>query len=339
MTRISDVDPSSSNADKLQAGDVIIKLGKLAYPRRSQIPDFVQENKGKKLEVVVWRDGKETTVACKVNRKGRLGITLGNAVDSLVTAEPITSFARHDENDPTIIEDVDTPISNYALFGGTEIVAVNGNSVSTWAEFRKALRQVTASELGSGADARVDLTIVHPTKNNPNEELALVLSADDVAQLHDLSWTTLLSAYDFEAEFTTLSAGGSPVRAVTMGFKETYKVNMNVYLTLDRLIRGSVGVKQLRGPVGIIHIGVKIADRGIMYLVFFLAMISANLAVINFLPLPIVDGGLFLFLIYEKLKGRPPSLWFQNATTIFGLALIGTLFLVVTWNDISRLLS
>ncbi|MCI0584192.1 MAG: site-2 protease family protein, partial [Chloroflexi bacterium] len=65
--------------------------------------------------------------------------------------------------------------------------------------------------------------------------------------------------------------------------------------------------------------------------------ISANLAVINFLPIPIVDGGLFLFLVYEKLKGRPPSLAFQNAAAIVGIALIATVFLVVTWNDLVRL--
>lgn len=339
LTRISDVDPSSSNADKLQAGDIIIKLGKLAFPRRSQIPAFVQENKGKELEVVVLRDGQEKEVTCKVNRKGRLGIRLGTALDYLVTAKPITSFVRYDDEDVALVEDVDTPIHANAPMGGTEIVAVNSNAVSTWPEFRKALRQATANALSSEAQTKVDLTIIHPTKDNPKEELVVTLSAIEVSQLHELSWTTQLAAYDFQAEFITLSAGGSPVRAVAMGFKETYKVNINVYLTLDRLIRGSVGVKQLRGPVGIVHIGVKIADRGMMYLIFFLAMISANLAVINFLPLPIVDGGLFIFLIYEKLKGRPPSLAFQNASTIFGLALIGTLFLVVTWNDISRLFS
>jgi len=339
LTRISDVDQTSSNADKLQAGDIIIKLGKLAYPRRSAIPEFVQENKGKELEVVVRRNGEDIEITCKVSRKGRLGITLGNAVDHLVTAKPITSFVRYDKEDASLMEDVDTPINTNAPMGGTAIVAVNSNAVSTWPEFRKALKQATASALSSEAEAKVDLTIVHPTKDNPREELALVLSADEIAELHELTWTTKLENYFFEAEFVTLSAGGSPIRAVAMGFKETYKVNMNVYLTLDRLIRGSVGVKQLRGPVGIVHIGVRIADRGMMYLIFFLAMISANLAVINFLPLPIVDGGLFLFLIYEKLKGRPPSLAFQNASTIFGLALIGTLFLVVTWNDISRLFS
>ncbi|MHC4590012.1 MAG: site-2 protease family protein, partial [Planctomycetota bacterium] len=69
----------------------------------------------------------------------------------------------------------------------------------------------------------------------------------------------------------------------------------------------------------------------------FLGIISVNLAVINFLPIPIVDGGLFLFLIYEKLRGRPPSLAFQNAATIVGVTLIATVLLVVTWNDLVRL--
>jgi regulator of sigma E protease len=122
-----------------------------------------------------------------------------------------------------------------------------------------------------------------------------------------------------------------------MGLQETHKLVLMTYLTIDRLFRGSVGVEQLRGPLGIVHMGSQIADSGITYLVFFLAMISVNLAVINFLPLPIVDGGLFLFLIYEKIKGRPPSVAFQNAATIVGLCLIGTILLVVTWHDVLRL--
>ena len=122
-----------------------------------------------------------------------------------------------------------------------------------------------------------------------------------------------------------------------MGFRQTWKMVVLTYLTIDRLIGGSVSVKELRGPVGIVHIGAQVADRGTMYLVFFLAMISVNLAVLNFLPLPIVDGGLFLFLVYEKIRGRPPSIAFQNAAALVGLALIGTLFVVTFFNDVMRL--
>jgi regulator of sigma E protease len=109
------------------------------------------------------------------------------------------------------------------------------------------------------------------------------------------------------------------------------------YLTLDRIFRGTVGVEQLRGPVGIVHLGSRVVDRGAMYLAFFLAMISVNLAVLNFLPLPIVDGGLFLYLLYERFTGNPPSVRFQNAATTVGLVLLGGLFLFTFYNDVMRL--
>jgi regulator of sigma E protease len=72
-------------------------------------------------------------------------------------------------------------------------------------------------------------------------------------------------------------------------------------------------------------------------MLFFLAFLSANLAVINFLPLPIVDGGLMVFLIIEKIKGSPVSIKTQVVTQIIGIALIGTTFLFVTFNDISKI--
>ena len=145
-------------------------------------------------------------------------------------------------------------------------------------------------------------------------------------------------SYAFQPVYTTLSAGGNPIAAVSMGMQETYKMIVMVYLTIDRLFRGSVGVEQLRGPIGIVHLGIQLLDKGAMYALFLLGVISVNLAVINFLPIPIVDGGLFLFLVYERVKGRPPSIRFQNAATVVGLCLIGALLLITFYNDIARLI-
>ena len=142
----------------------------------------------------------------------------------------------------------------------------------------------------------------------------------------------------FEPVWTTLSAKGNPLTAVEMGFSETKKTIILTYLTMYRLVQGTVGVEQLRGPVGIVHLGSQVADRGMMYLLFFLAMISVNLAVLNFLPLPILDGGHFLYLVYEKIKGKPPSIGFQNAAALLALMLIGSLFIIITYFDLTRLL-
>jgi regulator of sigma E protease len=74
-----------------------------------------------------------------------------------------------------------------------------------------------------------------------------------------------------------------------------------------------------------------------IHLIFFLGVISINLAVVNFLPLPIVDGGLFLMLVYEGVVRKPVPMAVQNALTVVGLVLIGSMFLIVTFHDIKAL--
>ncbi|MCS7033901.1 MAG: site-2 protease family protein, partial [Phycisphaerae bacterium] len=104
------------------------------------------------------------------------------------------------------------------------------------------------------------------------------------------------------------------------------------------IVQRSVSVSQMSGPLGILHSGTLIASRGTDWLLWYLAVISANLAVVNFLPIPIVDGGLFVFLVVEKLLGRPVSPKVMTATQLVGFALIISLFLFVTYNDILRLM-
>jgi regulator of sigma E protease len=64
-----------------------------------------------------------------------------------------------------------------------------------------------------------------------------------------------------------------------------------------------------------------------------------NLAVINFLPIPVLDGGHVVFLLIEKIKGAPPSAALQNAAMFAGLALLGCVMLLVTYNDIARMVT
>jgi len=138
-------------------------------------------------------------------------------------------------------------------------------------------------------------------------------------------------------EMTTVK-GTSAMDAVSIGFHQTYYVILQVYQVIKRmLVTRSVGVENISGPLGIVSIGGKIARMGWVDTFFFMALISANLAVINFLPLPIVDGGLMIFLIIEKIKGSPVSLKVQVATQMIGLALIISCFIMVTYNDALRL--
>src|SRR5439155_13015942 len=97
------------------------------------------------------------------------------------------------------------------------------------------------------------------------------------------------------------------MQAAAWGVVETRDFVLQFYLTIHRMFQGSVSYKNMMGPVGIFNAGRQFAYRGTDWLIWFLAMISANLAVVNFLPIPIVDGGLFTFLIVEKIQGKPLS--------------------------------
>jgi len=139
-------------------------------------------------------------------------------------------------------------------------------------------------------------------------------------------------------EAKTILKGENAGDAIWIGLHKTYYFIFQVYKTMERMIfTRSVGLESMSGPLGIIDMGGKIAQAGLVKFLFFLAIISANLAVINFLPLPIVDGGLMVFLIIEKIKGSPVSLRVQVATQVIGLFLIIGMFLFVTYQDALRL--
>ncbi len=99
---------------------------------------------------------------------------------------------------------------------------------------------------------------------------------------------------------------------------------------------GKAGV-QLSGPIGIAQITGQAARFGFIYLLQFMALISINLAVLNSIPFPAIDGGRFLFLIIEKIKGSPISPKFENTANATGFVLLLLLMAYVTTKDIIKL--
>jgi RIP metalloprotease RseP len=134
----------------------------------------------------------------------------------------------------------------------------------------------------------------------------------------------------------------SPVYALYLGARHTGLVLMEVYHVVEGLGRSVLSrhsnpMQQVSGPVGIVGHAIDKAKQGYGELLFFLAFLSVNLAVLNFIPFPVVDGGLMVFLIIEKVKGTPLSFKTQMWATVVGLATIILIFLLVTIQDITKL--
>lgn len=142
--------------------------------------------------------------------------------------------------------------------------------------------------------------------------------------------------FGFEVLTEVVSANGNPLVALLMGADYVMMNVRHIYAMLTQMAKQNVGVEHVAGPVGIIGIAIEQARLGWSELLFFLAILSINLAVINFLPMPVMDGGLMLFLIIEKIKGKPLSLKTQMISTLVGLAAIIMIALFVTIQDISR---
>ena len=134
-------------------------------------------------------------------------------------------------------------------------------------------------------------------------------------------------------EYTKLGTFDSFTRANI----ETYNISTAVLGALRDLIIGKRSIKELGGPVKIAQYSGKSVSMGIMVVIWFIAMISINLGVLNLLPLPILDGGHFLYYVIEAMKGKPLSEKSQQLGFQFGFAIVLTLMLFTTYNDIMGL--
>lgn len=129
-------------------------------------------------------------------------------------------------------------------------------------------------------------------------------------------------------------------KAIVLGFQYTFDLTVTFVsflgLLIWRLIVGQPAGLDVSGPVGIAVLTGQVAQLGFDYLLRFTAMLSVNLAIINILPIPALDGGRILFIIIERLKGSPVSQKFEQRAHSFGFALLISLMVFVTVRDFAR---
>ncbi len=118
----------------------------------------------------------------------------------------------------------------------------------------------------------------------------------------------------------------------------TFNFCLEILKFLYGLVTGTLSLKMIGGPIFIAQIAGETARQGIVSLFFFTALLSVNLALLNLLPIPALDGGHILFLIIEKLKGKPLSLKQRSIIQQIGMAFLLLLIIIVTYNDIFRLI-
>ncbi|MCC6969937.1 MAG: site-2 protease family protein [Phycisphaerales bacterium] len=324
-----------------KSGDIFVRIGAVEFPSLAQGIAEIKGSARKSVPVTVARakgEGYELVdITAKVDSNGTIGFQPGDTAETgTLLALPPASVVN--------VETGSTPRTTSAAAvitrPGMKLARVAGTPVANLLEAREALRAATKDAAVAGQDATVSIELEEGAFTSGGAHRVTVdwrIDASDVKALHALTWAAKVSPGIFEPEEILLKGEG-PIDAIRIGLGETHRVMLNTYVTFARLFQGTVKIEHLKGPVGIAHLGSKVASRGFIWLLFFLALISVNLAVVNFMPLPIADGGQFLFILAEQIRGKPVPAGFQNATMIAGLLLIAGLFLILTYNDIVGIL-
>jgi len=129
----------------------------------------------------------------------------------------------------------------------------------------------------------------------------------------------------------------NPAQAVWQSLRETGRITTVMATAIGQMFSGERSAKELGGPIRIAQISGSAADAGFSSLIFIAALLSINLGLLNFLPIPLLDGGHLLFYAYEVVFRRPPHPRVLDFGLKIGLVLVLSLMLFATYNDLVRL--
>ncbi len=308
------------------------------------LPDRLRRRAGQTITVSVQREGKPEPVDLPVKLAPTRSFEIPRVEDGPITV-PAMGIAYHVLN---VVESVvpGSPAANAKTAPGKGAVIVGATLIPP--------KEQTAEDQKL-EQTKAGITFDKHARNWPQliYTLQLVLPGTKV----ELEWeeksksqtaTFLPEAakdwfypergFQFEP-MTFVQKGDSFGEAVRLGADETLHATSLVYRFLHKLGSRQISPKALGGPLMIFMIGKQQAERGTSQLLIFLTLLSANLAVLNFLPIPLLDGGHMVFLTWEAIRGKPADERIQLALTYLGLAFILTLMIWVIGLDIFRLIS
>jgi regulator of sigma E protease len=217
-----------------------------------------------------------------------------------------------------------SPAQAAGLRKGDLVVAVDGIAVANWEEM--------ADKISHSSGRPIHLRI-----QRPEGELELTATPE---------LTTLKNLLGEEIRRYVIGVGtAGETYARDLGFfqaaaeslRQTYNVVELMVVILTKLFSGAISIDTVGGPIMIAQMAGDQAKAGISSLFQFIAVISVNLAIINLLPIPVLDGGHLLFFLIEAVKGRPVHLKVREIAQQVGMVILIMLMILVFYNDITRL--
>ncbi len=214
----------------------------------------------------------------------------------------------------------DSPAEAALLKAGDQVMAINGEPVKSV----HGLIEVIGEHAGKPVQMQVQ-------RGNAQLQLEVTPKGNDAGR--GLIGVRLNAKPWAEPEWQRKDI----LEGVAYGFVRTWEVTVMTGEMFKRMISNSISAENLGGPIAIAQMAGNTADRGMVYFIMFLAFFSVNLAILNLLPIPVLDGGMLVFLAIEQLRGKALRPEVQVRFQMIGMLLIMALMLFAFYNDIMRL--
>ena len=316
--KIADVtSKSDSNQPYLQSGDVILAVGEIENPTYEELNQTSQEYKDKQLPIKVLRKNEN-----KIPQTLTVNVVPKYSVKTKRVMLGIGICFNLNEAAVAKIIDVNG-ISEPAIPSGAIITAVGKTKVKNFFDIAKEIKK----------NAGKNIEIYYSGENKKGKTILSFTDAENFGFVQPV-----MAEYIPFASLERLYKAENPAEAFKMARKKSVWFVVQTYATLKGLFTKNVSTKAMSGPVGIATVMYAAVQHSFLSFLYLLAFISANLAVVNFLPIPVVDGGVFVMLIIEKIKGSPVSIKVQEVVTYAGLIFLGAVFIYFTYNDIMRII-
>ena len=220
----------------------------------------------------------------------------------------------------------DSPAYKAGIQKGDVIEYIDGKKINRWRDIRKFVEESPDRGLQMEiirADRRI-LTVVFP-----EEETVTNIFGEEIK--------SPLIGIVASGRIRKVTLG--PLQAIQEGGRKTWEVTALTVLTIVKLFQGVVPLKTLGGPIMIGQLTGEIARENLSYLLPFMAVISVNLAILNLLPVPVLDGGMILFLLIEIAIRKPISIRKREMAQKIGFFLLVLLMAIVFYNDLLRIIT